>query len=128
MYDVVIVGGGVIGLAIARELASYGSVLLIERPAVGEGTSWAAAGMLSPQSEADADDPFFQLCMSSLRLFPAWADELRILTGIDPECDKSGLMILASSAEEWRVLNGRYRWQHAAGFAVELPSVAAVEN
>ncbi len=120
MYDVVVVGGGVIGLSIARELRASSSVLIIERDLTGQGTSWAAAGMLSPQSEADADDPFFQLCMRSLGMFSAWADEIRASSQVDPECDKTGLLVLASSEADVAILRARYDWQHAAGFPVQM--------
>src|SRR5436190_22963937 len=102
MYDVVIIGGGVIGLAVAHELGreGRGSILIIERGIVGQGTSRAAAGMLSPQSEADDAGPFFQLSMASLGMYRHFSDELRELSGIDPECDETGLLVLASSQEE----------------------------
>src|SRR2546425_414821 len=65
MHDVIVIGGGVIGLSIARELGGRKSVLLLDRGATGQGTSRAAAGMLSPLSEADDQGPFFQLCRES---------------------------------------------------------------
>lgn len=120
MYDVVVVGGGVIGLSIALELRPHNSVLLIDRADTGKGASWAAAGMLSPQSEADADDAFFQLCMQSLRLFPQWAAALLSASGIDPECDNSGLIVLASADSDLRILEARCRWQKDAGFKAEM--------
>ena len=57
--DVVIIGGGVIGLAIARRLAQSGvkDLLLIERAELGSESSQAAGGMLAPQAEADCADP-----------------------------------------------------------------------
>ena len=69
MQDVIIIGGGVIGLAIARELASRKSVLLLDRGATGQGTSRAAAGMLTPLSEADDQGPFFQLSRASHAMY-----------------------------------------------------------
>src|SRR5262245_425969 len=128
MHDVVVVGGGVIGLSIARELRKFASVLLVERDFIGQGTSWAAAGMLSPQSEADGDDPFFRLCLTGLEMFPAWAADVQASSGVDPECDKSGLLVIASSDDELRVLQARHRWQHAAGLAVELLTPSEVRR
>ncbi|HKQ96487.1 MAG TPA: FAD-dependent oxidoreductase, partial [Candidatus Polarisedimenticolia bacterium] len=56
--DVLVVGGGVIGLAIAREVARAGaSVMLLERSAVGGEASGASAGMLAAQLEAHEAGP-----------------------------------------------------------------------
>src|SRR5262249_8525374 len=72
-HDIVIVGGGVIGLTIARALALRGvsDVCVVERGNLGTEASWAAAGMLSPQVEADAQDDFFDLACRSRDLYPA---------------------------------------------------------
>jgi glycine oxidase len=60
--DVVIVGGGVIGCAIARRAARGGlSVVVVERATPGMEASWAAAGMLSPLAEANGPGPFLDL-------------------------------------------------------------------
>jgi glycine oxidase len=120
MHDVVVVGGGVIGLSIARELIRDRSVLLLDRGDVGEGTSWAAAGILSPQSEADYPNPFFNFCMASLKAFRSFADELRFETGIDPEYSDEGLLLLASSEDQLKTLQSRFQWQRAAGLSVDI--------
>src|SRR5262249_39885236 len=120
MHDVLIIGGGVIGLAVARELARDQSVLLIERGATGEGTSWAAAGMLSPQSEADDAGPFFQLSLAAMRMYRKFAEDLREESGIDPQYDDGGVMVLASSDPELATLESRARWQKAAGLHAEI--------
>ncbi|HUQ33949.1 MAG TPA: FAD-dependent oxidoreductase, partial [Pyrinomonadaceae bacterium] len=56
--DVAVVGGGVVGLALARALKRRGAaaVTLIERAHLGAEASHAAAGMLAPQAEADRFD------------------------------------------------------------------------
>ena len=61
--EVVIIGGGVIGLTIARALARRGvsDICLIERSSLGHEASFAAAGMLAPQAEANSEDDFFAL-------------------------------------------------------------------
>ena len=73
--DVVIIGGGVIGLSIARALAQRGvrEVMLIERGRLGAEASWAAGGILAPQVEADRRDDFFQLACASRDLYPEFA-------------------------------------------------------
>src|SRR5688572_23416707 len=82
--DVVIVGGGVIGCAIARRAARDGlSVVVVERGTPGMEASWAAAGMLSPLAEADGPGPFLDLLLAARELYPAYAAALREETGAD---------------------------------------------
>ena len=77
MHDVIVIGGGVIGLSIARELAGRKSVLLLDRGSTGQGTSRAAAGMLTPLSEADDQGPFFQLCRASHAMYDGFVQDLQ---------------------------------------------------
>ncbi|HZI88044.1 MAG TPA: FAD-dependent oxidoreductase, partial [Pyrinomonadaceae bacterium] len=95
--DIVVIGGGVIGLTIARSLALRGSVdvLLVERARLGGEASFAAAGMLAPQAEADEADRFFKLCCQSRDMYPTFAAALREETGIDTELDRTGTLYLA---------------------------------
>src|SRR5687768_12953778 len=97
--DVVVVGGGVIGLTIARALALRGvnNILLIERARLGSEASAAAAGMIGPQTEADCVDQFFDLCCQSRDMYPTFAAALREETGIDCELDRTGTLYLAFS-------------------------------
>jgi len=124
--DVVIVGGGVIGLTIARALALRGvrDVCLVERGRLGTEASWAAAGMLLPQVEADAADEFFNLACQSRDLYPAFAAALREETGIDVELDTTGTLYLALTEHDHEEIEKRYEWQAQAGFAVERLSGA----
>src|SRR3954465_1175708 len=94
--DVAIVGGGVMGCAIARRLAQRGlSVTVIERGIPGAEASSAAAGILGPQMEADGLGPLLELGLQSRALYPALADELRDITGIDVGYDRSGVLAVA---------------------------------
>jgi glycine oxidase len=79
-YDVAVVGGGVIGLAVAWRAARAGlRVVVLERDAVGAGASHVAAGMLAPVSEADAREPaLLELGLRSAAAWPAFAAELGV--------------------------------------------------
>ena len=84
MHDVLIVGGGVIGLSLAWDLARHGqSVHVIDRGQPGREASWAGAGILPPANRAAAIHPYDQLCGLSAELHPQRARELTALTGID---------------------------------------------
>lgn len=119
--DVLIIGGGVIGLSIARQMHKQGirRVTLIEKGVCGLESSWAAAGMLGPQAEANERDAFFDLCRESRDLYPELAAELLEETGIDIELERSGTLYLAFNDEDVAEIRERYRWQQAAGLAVE---------
>lgn len=124
--DVAVVGGGVIGLAVAREIAGRGaSVVVVERGrAVGMESSQAAAGMLAPQAEADEPDEFFRLACASRDLYPQFADALAEETGIDIEIDRTGTLYLALTEADEREVRARLAWQSRAGLAVEMLSSA----
>jgi glycine oxidase len=129
MHDVIVVGGGVIGLSIARELAPRKSVLLLDRGATGGGTSWAAAGMLSPLSEANDQGPFFQLCSRSFALYEQFVTDLKEETGIDcGYAENEGVLTLATSEETAAALQQRAGWQRNAGHTVELLSAEDVRK
>jgi glycine oxidase len=118
--DTLIVGAGIIGLSIARELHKRGekNIVLLERGTVGSEASWAAAGMLSPQAEAHEADSFFRLCLLSRDEYPAFAAELLDETGVDVELDRTGTVCAAFSREEATELSKRFEWQSKAGLEV----------
>jgi glycine oxidase len=93
-YDAVIVGGGIIGLASAWRATQQGlRVCVIEREsAAGRGATAAAAGVLAPDPETAG---FTALSRRSADLWPAFADELRESTGIDPGYTRCGSLVLS---------------------------------
>ena len=128
--DVIVIGGGVIGLTIARALALRGvrDVCLIERGTLGAEASFAAAGMLLPQVEADAQDEFFNLACQSRDLYPAFAAALREETGIDVELDTAGTLYVALTEQDHEAIKKRFDWQTRAGLPVELLGAAEARD
>ncbi|MEZ4287178.1 MAG: glycine oxidase ThiO [Polyangiales bacterium] len=93
--DVLIIGGGLMGCAIATELASRGArVRVLERAVVGAEASSAAAGILSPSIESHDDHEMFDLGMKSLTLHEAFADRALEL-GVDTGFTKRGTLRIA---------------------------------
>ncbi|MBD0370792.1 MAG: glycine oxidase ThiO [Pyrinomonadaceae bacterium] len=119
--DVVIVGGGVVGLAVARALAHAraGRIALVERGQLGMEASHAAGGMLAAQAECDRADAFLDLACASRDLYPALAEALLEETGINIELERTGTLYLSFTDEDERETSHRYEWQTAAGLAVE---------
>ena len=119
--DVVVIGGGVIGLTVARALAQRGvrDVCLIERTALGTEASFAAGGILAPQAEADGRDEFFELACRSRDLYFDFAAALFEETGVDVELDTTGTIYVAPTDGDFEEIEQRYEWQSKAGLAVE---------
>ena len=119
--DVLIIGGGVIGLGIARELHKRGAgkIVLLEKGTTGQESSWAAAGMLGPQAEANEIGPFFDITVASHDLYPVFADELLDETDVDIELDRTGTLYLGFTQEDADELRHRFEWQQKAGLPVE---------
>jgi glycine oxidase len=122
--DVIVIGGGVIGLLSAWRMAQAGlSVTLFERGKPGAESSAAALGVLSPQAAEYRPAEYVQLQQASLALFPALADELRTYTGVDVELRTEGMLYAAFDDAEAEQLGAMQAAQHASGVAVKRLSV-----
>ncbi len=128
--DVLIIGGGVIGLSIARELHRRGvkQITLVERGSIGGEASWAAAGMLAPNIEANATNDFHSFGIDSLALYPDLSVALFEETGIDIELDRSGTIFLSFDDAEAAEIDNSYRIQRPRGVQVERISGDAIRK
>jgi glycine oxidase len=99
---IAIIGGGVMGLAIGWRLAQAGEeVTIFERGSAGKGASWAAAGMLAPVSEAEAEEEaLIDLALAGHALWPAFADELTAAAGLPIDYWPCGGLHLALNRDE----------------------------
>lgn len=128
--EILIIGGGVIGLSIAYKLRLTGSkdIAVVERGTLGREASWAAAGMLGVQAESDSPGAFMDLCRRSLALYPEFIENLTAETDIDPELDRTGTLKLAFTESEMADLQKRAGWQRDLGLRVEQISATDVRK
>lgn len=121
MTDVCIIGSGIIGLSIARELAGRGlSVRVLARDAARDTASWAAAGIFPPAPDRADAPPNERLTAWSHRLHAAWSAELRHDTGVDNELRACGGLHLARDERAMERLRDTARSWLAKGARCEL--------
>jgi glycine oxidase len=119
--EVLVVGGGVIGLAVADALARSGmGVTVLERDRCGAGATDAAGGMLAPLGEARSRGPFLELAMESLALYPDFVGRIEAASGHRVGFRVCGKLLVAYDPEDGGRLAERARWQRAEGFAARL--------
>ena len=93
--DSIVIGGGIIGMATARELALRGlKVSLFDKGKLGMESSWAAGGILSPMRPWSEDPDSFELSQQGKACYADFTSELKQQTGIDPGYYCSGLLMI----------------------------------
>jgi glycine oxidase len=119
-FDVVIAGGGLIGGAIALELAQAGlRVALFERGEPGREASWASAGILSPAPESPAMIPLVPLAQASMSLYPGLVANVEELSGQNVGYRPFGTMDALFSPEATRELSTLIALHHGLGLKAE---------
>jgi glycine oxidase len=119
--DVAIAGAGLIGLAIAFELAGRGAVVRVyDRGEPARAASWAGAGMLAPYTESARDDALLDLCVASLVEYPSFVERVREAGGVDPHLRLNGIVHAAFDGEQRTTLERQGNWLTRRGVACEL--------
>jgi glycine oxidase len=115
-YDVVVVGGGVVGAACARELARNGHRVAVLDPDGARGQAWrASAGLLAPQIEGRQGDLLFELGLAGREMYCNLADALRDATGVDVGLWRGGSAAVALLESEAGDLRSKVAWQRQQG-------------
>jgi glycine oxidase len=120
--DLVVVGGGVIGLAVAWRAAQAGmSVRVLERDTPGGATSRVAAGMLAPVAEVEfgaSGQRLLELGLRSAGMWPRFASELEHLSGMSVGLRRTGTLVVARDEDDARELERQIEFRRSLGLAV----------
>ncbi len=130
MSDLLVIGGGVVGLSIAYEMAGRGRrVRLIDASQPGREASWAGAGILPPAGAENAD-PLEQLAALSNHVHARWSEELRAETGIDNGFRRTGAIYVArdtATAQQLELLASFARTRNIVAQRLATDELAEIE-
>ncbi|MGN6373630.1 MAG: glycine oxidase ThiO [Solirubrobacteraceae bacterium] len=131
--DVLVIGGGIVGLAVAWRAAGRGlSVTVLERDEIGHGASHVAAGMLAPVSELEFGEHgrrALELGLRSAQMWRSFAQELERASGVDVGLRTNGTLIVARDPDDARELEREMELRGTLGLrAVRLRASQARER
>ena len=116
MPDLIVVGGGVIGLATAWRASLHSLGVTVVDPAPGRGASWVAAGMLAPVTEVHyGEEALLAFNLASARRYPSFVAELKDASGLDPGYRRCGTLMVARDADDNAELDDVFKFQIELG-------------
>jgi glycine oxidase len=120
-YDLAVIGGGVIGLAVAWRASRDGlRVVVLDRGDPAAAASHVAAGMLAPVTEAEfGEEALLELNLASAARYPSWLEELADEAGVDPGYRRSGTLLVARDGDEAKALERLLAFRARLGLAIE---------
>jgi glycine oxidase len=123
--DVVVVGAGVIGLAVGWEAAKAGMTVTLVDPEPGRGAGWAAAGMIAPVGEAHfGEDRLTVLNLTAAEAWPDFAPALEAASGEPLLYTENGSLLIAADPSDSAAVADLIDYQRALHLQVERLSAA----
>jgi glycine oxidase len=120
MPDVIIIGGGLIGMGVAWRTAQAGADVTVVDPTPGAGASDVAAGMVAPVTELHyGEEALLRLNLESSSMFPAFAAELEDVTGLPSGFHPAGTLAVAMDRDDLAALSELYDFQRSLGLEVD---------
>jgi glycine oxidase len=118
--DVIIIGGGLIGMGVAWRTAQAGADVTVIDPTPGGGASHVAAGMVAPVTELHyGEEALLRLNLESSSMFPAFAAELEDVTGLPSGFHPAGTLAVAMDRDDLAALSDLYDFQRSLGLDVD---------
>ncbi|WP_457641197.1 glycine oxidase ThiO [Persephonella sp.] len=125
----IIIGGGIIGLSIARLFQKTGyDITVIEKDRVGKNASWVAGGMLAPQAEGLESGKFLEFCLESRDMYKEFVKEIEEETGINTDFWECGIFCPAFSENEKKELLERLEIYRNIGLTGEWLNRKDIED
>ncbi len=127
--DIIVIGAGVVGCAIADELAHRGaSVEIVDERPVGMGATQASAGVLAPYIETREGHPLLDLTVRSLALYDAFVERVAAESGVALAYRRNGTITAAVDDTDWAALSAAADFLSRADVSHSLLDAAAVKS
>lgn len=125
MLEVVVVGGGIAGSAVALELVERGAAVnVVDAERAGGAATGASAGMLAPQYESPGPGPLFDLAVLARDRYPAFVSRVEPLAGQPLHMRADGMLVANRTPEERAGAEEDARWHAEAGQPAEVIGAA----